>query len=143
MKKSFAEIIAVASVFQLLTTKHYNNFSLSYKIAKASRELEEKRSFYSNEERKIVETYAIKDDKGNVKIVDGNRVTFKTQEDANKFNEEVIKLQKTEVDVFDPIVISVSDIKKEDVVDLTPANILALEGFVIFKDYQKDSKKEA
>lgn len=143
MKKSFAEIIAVANVFQLLTTKHYNNFSLSYNIAKASREVEEKRIFYSNEERKIVETYAIKDDKGNVKIVDGNRVTFKTQEDATKFNDEIVKLQKTEVDVFDPIVISISDIKKEDVVDLTPANILALEGFVIFKDYQPNSKKEA
>ena len=40
MKKSFAEILAVASVFKTLTTKHYTNFSLSYKIAKASKELD-------------------------------------------------------------------------------------------------------
>ena len=53
MKKSFAEILAVASVFKTLTTKHYTNFSLSYKIAKASKELDEQKAFYGNEERKI------------------------------------------------------------------------------------------
>lgn len=133
MKKSFAEILKVSPIFRMLSNKHYNNFSLSYKIAKASKMLEEQVTFYSEEERKIVETYALKDDDGNVKIVDGNRINFKDKDDAIKFNNEINKLQHTEIEVFDPIVIHLNDFRNGDF-DLTPNDILALEPFVEFSD---------
>lgn len=134
MKKSLAEILKVSGVFKNLTTKRFNNFSVSYKIAKASKELEEHSKFYAEEERKIVEQYAVKDEKtGQIKIIDGNRITFKDQDNAMKFNEEIMALQKTEVDIFEPIDIHLDDFKPGDM-DLTPLDILSLEGFVNFID---------
>lgn len=137
MKKSLAEIIKVSKVFKNLTTKRFNNFSVSYKIAKASKSLDEQNKFYAEEERKIVEQYAVKDEKtGQVKIIDGNRISFKDQDDAMNFNKEIIKLQQTEVDIFDPIDIRMSDFRSGDM-DLTPSDILDLEGFVNFIDEVK------
>ena len=134
MKKSLAEILKVSKVFKNLTTKRFNNFSISYKIAQASKSLDEQNKFYAEEERKIVDQYAVKDEKtGQVKIIDGNRITFKDQEDAMNFNKEIIQLQQTEVDIFDPIDIHLSDFRSGDM-DLTPSDILDLEGFVNFID---------
>ena len=134
MKKSLAEILKVSRVFKNLTTKRFNNFSVSYKIAQASKSLDEQSKFYAEEERKIVEQYAVKDEKtGQVKIIDGNRISFKDQDDAMNFNKEIIKLQQTEVDIFDPIDIHLSDFRSGDM-DLTPSDILDLEGFVNFID---------
>ena len=134
MKKSLAEILKVSKVFKNLTTKRFNNFSVSYKIAQASKSLDEQSKFYAEEERKIVEQYAVKDEKtGQVKIIDGNRISFKDQDDAMNFNKEIIKLQQTEVDIFDPIDIHLSDFRSGDM-DLTPSDILDLEGFVNFID---------
>lgn len=137
MKKSLAEILKVSKVFKNLTTKRFNNFSVSYKIAQASKSLDEQSKFYAEEERKIVEQYAVKDEKtGQVKIIDGNRISFKNQEDAMNFNKEIIKLQQTEVDIFDPIDIYMSDFRSGDM-DLTPSDILDLEGFVNFIDNEE------
>ena len=134
MKKSLAEILKVSKVFKNLTTKCFNNFSVSYKIAQASKSLDEQSKFYAEEERKIVEQYAVKDEKtGQVKIIDGNRISFKDQDDAINFNKEIIKLQQTEVDIFDTIDIYMSDFRSGDM-DLTPSDILDLEGFVNFID---------
>lgn len=137
MKKNLMEILNVSKVFKNLTTKRFNNFSVSYKIAKAAKSLDEQSKFYAEEERKIVDQYAVKDEKtGQIKIIDGNRISFKDQEDAINFNKEIIKLQQTEVDIFDPIDIHMSDFRTGDM-DLTPSDILALEGFVNFIDEAK------
>ena len=139
MKQSFAKILAVTNVFRTLMDKRYTNFSLSFTIAKAAKELDSHREFYAAEEKKIVESYAVKDEKGNIKIIDGNRITFKNDKDAIAFNNEITQLQKTEVDCFEPIEIKLSNFKKGEM-DLTPNDILALEGFVNFID---DDKVEA
>lgn len=137
MKKNLMEILNVSKVFKNLTTKRFNNFSVSYKIAKAAKSLDEQSKFYAEEERKIVDQYAVKDEKtGQIKIIDGNRISFKDQEDAINFNKEITKLQQTEVDIFDPIDIHMSDFRTGDM-DLTPSDILALEGFVNFIDEAK------
>ena len=57
MKKKLSEIMAVSVMFEVLTHKRFKNFSLSYKIAKAAKELNSHKDFYMTEERKIVETY--------------------------------------------------------------------------------------
>lgn len=134
MKKKLIEIINVSKVLKDLTTKRFNNFSVSYKIAKAAKLVDEQNAFYIEEERKIVEQYAIKDEEtGQVKIIDGNRISFANQDDAMNFNKEINELQQTEVEIFDPIDIHISDFRSGDM-DLTPSDILALEGFVNFID---------
>lgn len=138
MTKKLGEILVVAPVFGTLANKHYNNFGLSYKIAKANKLLNEQREFYTSEERKIVETYAVKDENGQVKIVNGNQISFKDKDDAIKFNTEINKLQQTEVEIFEPIEIKFNDFRDGEM-DLTPSDILALEGFVIFNDEEENS----
>lgn len=134
MKKKLIEILNVSKVLKDLTTKRFNNFSVSYKIAKAAKLVDEQNSFYIEEERKIVEQYAVKDEEtGQVKIIDGNRISFANQDDAMNFNKEINELQQTEVEIFDPIDIHISDFRSGDI-DLTPSDILALEGFVNFID---------
>mgnify|MGYP001771868159 FL=1 len=134
MKKKLIEILNVSKVLKDLTTKRFNNFSVSYKIAKAAKLVDEQNAFYVEEERKIVEHYAVKDEEtGQVKIIDGNRISFANQDDAMNFNKEINELQQTEVEIFDPIDIHISDFRSGDM-DLTPSDILALEGFVNFID---------
>ena len=90
MKKKLIEILNVSKVLKDLTTKRFNNFSISYKIAKAAKLVDEQNSFYVEEERKIVEHYAVKDEEtGQVKIIDGNRISFANQNDAMNFNKEI------------------------------------------------------
>ena len=134
MKKKLIEILNVSKVLKDLTTKRFNNFSVSYKIAKAAKLVDEQNAFYVEEERKIVEHYAVKDkETGQVKIIDGNRISFANQDDAMNFNKEINELQQTEVEIFDTIDIHMSDFRSDDI-DLTPSDILALEGFVNFID---------
>lgn len=134
MKKKLIEILNVSKVLKDLTTKRFNNFSVSYKIAKAAKLVDEQNAFYIEEERKIVEQYAVKDkETGQVKIIDGNRISFANQDDAMNFNKEINELQQTEVEIFDPIDIHISDFRSGDM-DLTPSDILALEDFVNFID---------
>lgn len=134
MKKKLIEILNVSKVLKNLTTKRFNNFSVSYKIAKAAKLVDEQNAFYVEEEGKIIEHYAVKDEEtGLVKIIDGNRISFENQDDAMNFNKEINELQQTEVEIFDPIDIHISDFRSGDM-DLTPSDILALEGFVNFID---------
>ena len=134
MKKKLIEILNVSKVLKNLTTKRFNNFSVSYKIAKAAKLVDEQNAFYVEEEGKIIEHYAVKDEEtGLVKIIDGNRISFANQDDAMNFNKEINELQQTEVEIFDPIDIHMSDFRSDDI-DLTPSDILALEGFVNFID---------
>lgn len=133
MKKSLIEILALSGIFKSLTNKHYTNFALAFKIAQASKELDGHRDFYIKEERKLVESYAVKDKDGQVEILEGNRIKFKDEEDKIAFNKEITSLQKTEVDIFDPIEIRLSDFKAGEI-NLTPDDILKLGDVVSFVD---------
>ena len=96
MKKKLIEILNVSKVLKNLTTKRFNNFSVSYKIAKAAKLVDEQNAFYVEEEGKIIEHYAVKDEEtGLVKIIDGNRISFANQDDAMNFNKEINELQQT------------------------------------------------
>ena len=133
MKQNLYKVMDVVDIFKRLTTKHFNNFSLSYKIAKAYKELESHKDFYIAEERKLVNDYAMKDENGQIIITNNNQIKFSTPEDAIKFNEGIVKLKSTEVEVFDPIELTIDDFRKNEM-DLTPIDILALEDFIIFKE---------
>lgn len=134
MKKSLIEIVHVLTIFKELTNKHFNNFTISYKIAKALKSLEEQTDFYTNEEKKLVDEYAVRDKKtGQIVVLDGNRIKFEDDKKAIEFNKKLIELQKTEVDIFDTITIRQSDFKNNEL-DLTPNDILQLEGFINFVD---------
>lgn len=142
MKKKLIEILAVSALFETLSKSHFNNFSVAYKIAKATKELATHKDFYVTEEKKIVESYAAKDKNGQVIIMEGNKIKFNTVDDAKKFNSEITNLQSTEVDLFEPIVIKLSDFKDGEM-NLTPNDIMVLDGFVVFDDGCDPKVREA
>lgn len=145
-KKKLIEILNVLPVFQDLMNMKSSNFKLLHSLAKAAKELEEHRSFYVNQERKLAFEYASKDKDGNLKVAPGtqNQILFPDKESTEKFNEEILKLQQTEVEIFDTIVIDESDFVKGGFT-MTPRQVLFLEGFVEIKYDGKDDKinKEA
>lgn len=136
MKKKLIEVVQVSELFQLLSRTHFNNFTTSYAIAKAVKEINGHKEFYISEEKKIVEAYASKDKDGQVIVMDGNRIKFDNMENAQKFNSEISNLQKTEIDIFEPIELKLSDFKDGDM-NLTPNDIMALDGFIVFNDNVK------
>ena len=76
--------------------------------------------------------YANKKDNGSFDIDEQGNFTFKDIETAHKFQTELNNLQSTEVEVFDPITIDISQI--QDQLSLTPEEISKLDGFIIFTE---------
>lgn len=137
MKKKLSDILNASKVFKLLTTKHFANFLVSYKIARASKEIDDNVNFYLEEEKKIVDKYADKDENGNIKIADGNMITFSNRENSINFNKEIAALQSVEVDIFDTIQLELTDFKDQKDIDLTPSDLILLDGFIEFIDKNK------
>lgn len=133
MKKTLQSILMIAPIFQELTRKHYDNFAAAWSVAEASKKILEQRQFYMDQEKGLVDQYAKRDDKGEIIIEHGNRIKFDKPEDGQKFQESIIKLQSTEIDLGDlfPLKLSPKDFKAgEDV--LTPEQLMQLDGFVEF-----------
>ena len=131
MKIELIKIVNVCNIFVSLTKKRYSNWGIALKLANAAKELGSNRDFYLEKERDLLNTYVLKNDEGKLQFTEYGQPKFKNVEDAQEFNDELISLQKTEVDIFDPITISVNDFKPgED--SLTPEEIMSLSDFITF-----------
>ena len=144
MKRTLLQILDIEPLFQLLVTKHFNNFRTSLKIANAAKELSQHKAFYIQEERKIVDLYGDKNDKGEPIISPTGEVSFKQNPDnLMKFNKDVAKLRMTEVDIFEPFDVKETDFKEGEM-DLTPLQILILSQCINFVDSDENLEgKEA
>ena len=78
-----------------------------------------------------MKSYVLKDKEGKLQFTELGQPKFESVEKAQEFNEELISLQKTKIDVFDPIVISVNDFKSGEE-SLTPEEIMLLSDFITF-----------
>lgn len=132
MKQKLSDVMDVIDIFRKLSTKHFNNLSVAYKVAKVYKELESHKDFYVSEEHKLVEEYAMKDDKGQIIVENNNQIHFNTIEDAKSFNEGIQKLCNLEVDMSEPFDLCASDFKKNEL-DLTPIDLIKLDKFINFK----------
>lgn len=132
MEITLKDIINVENVFKKLIKMHFVNYKISLKIALAYKDIDEKVKFYTDEEAKLVEDYAEKDDNGKVKLFGDNQIHFKNPEDSIKFHEGITSLQNTKVEIFDKFSIDISDFKG-DSCDLTPVDILILNDFIEIK----------
>lgn len=73
-------------------------FEQAEAIVKASAILEPHFQRYVEAERALINKYAQKDKNGNP-IVDGDKVSFATPEDMQKYSEEITELKETEIDI--------------------------------------------
>lgn len=122
--------------FKQLAELRYNNFETAYKIANAFKDLRDKVEFYSSQEQKLMEAYAKKDSDGKVIIRDGNVIDFETPELSMKYRRDVYNLQNTEVEIFDTIIVNISDVE-DNLNCFTPIQLISLEKLIKFK-YKED-----
>ena len=109
------------------------NAKLSYSLYKILKKIQEELAFYSQEEEKLVETYAEGiDEKG--------KVIFSDEQKKKMFFNEIEKLQNTNVDLqFDKINVSLNDIQN---VQLAPSDFYLLENIINFVDGNEEKNKE-
>lgn len=132
MKKSLKSILAASDVVLYLTKKRYTNWSTALKLTKAHKDMNSNKEFYMEQVKILLDEYANKKDNGSFDIDEQGNFTFKDIETAHKFQTELNNLQSTEVEVFDPITIDISQI--QDQLSLTPEEISKLDGFIIFTE---------
>lgn len=131
MELTLVEVLASDKALEVLSKKHFKNFSVALKIAELKKTLSENSDFYMKQERDIIDRYAEKQEDGNLKLVDGN-LSFKTQDDIKGFTEDLSKLKETKVDIGEPIKIVVDKDLASDQESLTPDEILALVNVIDF-----------
>ena len=88
-----------------LTEKRFNNYKVLRQLVKARKAVESEVEFYAQEERKAVMQYAEKDEKGNPVILTDGRLKLVDAEAKAAFDETIAKLNDTEVDGIECIVI--------------------------------------
>ena len=133
MVKKLIDLINIAPVLNTLTGKHYKNFKVALEIAELKKEISSKVEFYMTQEKDIADTYAMKDDKGQLIIENGSQIKFKNAEKAINFNKAVFELKNTEVEIKGPIEIDVANDFREGEDILTTDEIVQLSDIISFK----------
>lgn len=133
MVKKLIDLINIAPVLNTLTGKHYKNFKVALEIAELKKEISSKVEFYMTQEKDIADTYAMKDDKGQLIIENGSQIKFENSEKAINFNKAVFELKNTEVEIKGPIEIDVANDFREGEDTLTPDEIVQLSDIISFK----------
>lgn len=133
MVKKLIDLINIAPVLNTLTGKHYKNFKVALEIAELKKEISSKVEFYMTQEKDIADTYAMKDDKGQLIIENGSQIKFENSEKAINFNKAVFELKNTEVEIKGPIEIDVTNDFREGEDTLTPDEIIQLSDVISFK----------
>lgn len=110
----------------------YTSFKVVRDLVNLRKKLEAEVDFYIGEEKKLVDEYASKDEKGRPIVIEGGRIQFDSVEEKNKFEEEIINLRVLDIDGINPVHLKESDFRNND--DLpTPNDMIALEGIVEFE----------
>lgn len=114
-----------------LSQKHLSDFAAAYAIANLKKAVDSDVEFFVNEEKKMAEKYAKKDENGKPMISQDGRITFVDVKDANSFNEEHIKLANTESTNVHRITVNPKCFIDSKEIP-TPEQILLLEPVVAF-----------
>ena len=122
------EILNASKGIDAFLSKRFVNFSVVRELVALKKKVKEEVEFYISEEKKIIEAYATRDEKGNPIILEGGRIQLKSAEDKEAFDKEILSLRNVEVDIK-PVVINLSDFKSNE--EFPTANeIIEVEGFI-------------
>lgn len=127
------DLLNAKDAIQALTEKRFTSFKKVRELVDLKKAVDAEIEFYAGEERKIVETYAKKDDKGSPVILEGGRIQLDSIEKKNAFEKEVSELRNLEVDKIKPTALRTCDFRSGEDIP-TPAEVLVLEGIVDFLD---------
>lgn len=116
-----------------LTEKRFNNYKVLRQLVKARKAVESEVEFYAQEERKAVMQYAEKDEKGNPVILTDGRLKLIDAEAKVAFDETIAKLNDTEVDDIERIVIRENDFASSADYP-TPNDMALLDCIIAFEE---------
>lgn len=126
-------IVSAKDALNRLTDTHFSNFKIARKLVALRKAVDAEVDFYSEQEKKAVDLYAEKDDKGNPVFLGEGRLKLRDNDAKIAFEAEIKKLLDTEVDDIEPVTLKEGDFRSAD--DLpSPGDMIALEGFVIFDE---------
>lgn len=96
----------------------------AYKVYRLKGQVSDVYKFQSEQETKIIEEH-------HGTHADNGDISFPDELEFAKFRDAIIELNETEIDVpVDPVVIAMDHVKN---INISPADIEALEGFVSFQ----------
>jgi len=110
----------------------YTSFKVVRELANLRKTLESEVEFYISQEKKLVEEYASKDEKGHPIVLEGGRIKIDSIENKEKFDKEIYELRCLEIDSITPVTLKETDFRTTDDIP-SPNDLIALEGIVNFE----------
>lgn len=97
IKVSLNNIVNSIDTFQVIMQQSFKG-SLAFKIARLARELNKEMETFSEQRRKIVNEYSLKDENGEIKADENGNIQI-TPDRIQEFNTEFTNLLNTEVEI--------------------------------------------
>lgn len=127
------EVLKAREPLNRLMNKNFTSYKVLRELVKLQKAVGAEVEFYTAQEKKNIELYSEKDDKGNPVILAEGRIKLKDTQAKADFDGEIAKLYETDIDGITAVVIRESDFKSSDDYP-TPGDMSALDGFVEFAD---------
>lgn len=124
------ELLNAYPALNRLYDKKFKDYNTTRRIVKLKNTVDTEINFYSEQERKLVEQYALKDEYGNPKITDGNKIEFKNTETKHAYDGEIKKLLDVDV-AIEKVKLSEKDFMPGDFP--TPADMSVLDCIIDFE----------
>lgn len=125
-----SELLNAYPALNRLYDKKFKDYNTVRRIVKLKNTADTEINFYSEQERKLIEQYALRDEYGNPKITDGNKIEFENTETKYAYDEEIKKLLDVDVTI-EKVKLSEKDFMPEDFP--TPADMSALACIIDFE----------
>ena len=127
------DIMQAREALAKLTNTHFTSYKILRELVKLKRRVDEEFEFYAAQEKKAVEAYAEKTEEGQPIFLEGGRLKLKDLKSKNAFDEEISKLNETEVEDIPCVKISESDFRSVEDFP-TATDMLVLSAFVNFEE---------
>lgn len=103
-------------------------YKTAYALVKLKRKLQHQVNFYSKQEYKLMEEYAVKDEQGQIEWAGPGKVQLKDAQAAEAFTSKRKELDEVDIDEeFKPMHVPAPKCIK-------PVHLEALEGFIVFDE---------
>jgi len=127
------EVVKAKEPLKRLTEKRLSNYKVLRNLVKLGKSVDAEVEFYSEQEKKAVNQYAEKDEKGNPVFLTDGRLKLTDTNAKIAFETEISKLNETEIDGITVVEIHESDFSSSSEFP-TAVDMLALEPIVHFVD---------
>ena len=126
-------VIEAKTALIRLTEKRFCNYRKIRELVKLRKAVETEFDIYVEQEKKAEEAYAEKKKDASPVLLEDARIKLKDAPSKVAFEEDILRLQNSEIDGITPVSVSGGDFLTSD--DLpTPDEMLSLEGIIVFED---------